>query len=278
MARVAPQVAAEFERLESLTLEVVDPILVELLRLRMTQLLDDTSGSARRSAAALGRGLTPEKVTDLPSWPTSHHYSPVERACLGLAEQYVIDVSAVTEADTAPVLEHLGAAGLYGFVQVLWVIDESIRLDLALDAAFGNTPDAANSRRKIMTRNIRIPLPPGGTSPAAYQPDMSSALGEWSAACNRLNVLDPILLEVVRIRCARTHDCRLCKASRLKTAREEGLDEATLTTVDFYEESALPERLKTALRYTDIFLTQPASMSSRTPPRPTRRTSAKTRS
>jgi hypothetical protein len=34
------------------------------------------------------------------------------------------------------VLEHLGAAGLYGFVQALWVIDESIRFELAIDAAF----------------------------------------------------------------------------------------------------------------------------------------------
>lgn len=89
--------------------------------------------------------MTERKIADLSSWPTSDEYSSVERACLRLAEQYVIDVSAVTDADTAPVLEHLGADGLYGFVQVLWVIDESIRLDLALEAAFADRSEAALS-------------------------------------------------------------------------------------------------------------------------------------
>jgi alkylhydroperoxidase family enzyme len=112
-----------------------------------------------------------------------------------------------------------------------------------------------------MTRNIRIPLPAGQRSVAAYQPDMSRALGEWSATCNRLNDLDPILLEVVRIRCARTHDCRLCKASRLLAAGEEGVDETMLASVDFYEQSSLPERLKVALRFTDAFVTRPGDIS-----------------
>ena len=112
-----------------------------------------------------------------------------------------------------------------------------------------------------MTRNVRIPLPPDGTSPSAYQPDMSRGVAEWSAACNRLKGLDPVVLEVVRIRCARTHDCRLCKASRLQAARDDGLDETMLTSVDFYEQSVLPERLKVALRYTDVFVSRPGAMS-----------------
>ena len=145
VARVASEAAAEFERLEALTDEVIDPLLAELIRLRMAQLLGDERGSTRRSVAALERGLTERKIADLSSWPTSDEYSSVERACLRLAEQYVIDVSAVTDADTAPVLEHLGADGLYGFVQVLWVIDKSIRLDLALEAAFADRSEAALS-------------------------------------------------------------------------------------------------------------------------------------
>src|SRR5262249_30897644 len=87
--------------------------------------------------AAVDAGLTEEKISELPRWPTSAAFSATERACLGLAEQYVIDVSAVSDADTEPVLELVGAAGLYGFVQALWVLDESIRLDLALAAALG---------------------------------------------------------------------------------------------------------------------------------------------
>jgi alkylhydroperoxidase family enzyme len=136
VARIAPEAAADFEHLETLAFEVADPVLLELVRLRMAHLLGDEGGSARRSDAAIARGLSEQKIAELARWPTSDLFSPTERACLGLAEQYVIDVSSVSEADTEPVLELLGAPGLYGFVQALWVIDESIRLDLALGAAF----------------------------------------------------------------------------------------------------------------------------------------------
>lgn len=145
---LAPEAAAHFDRLEDLVYRLVDPVLAEVVRLRMAQLLGDERGSTRRSPTARERGLTEAKIADLPRWPTSDRYSRVERACLQLAEQYVIDVSAVSNADTAPVLEHLGAGGLYGFVQALWVIDESIRLDLAISAVFAEPPRAALSQRE----------------------------------------------------------------------------------------------------------------------------------
>jgi alkylhydroperoxidase family enzyme len=108
---------------------------------------------------------------------------------------------------------------------------------------------------------MRIPLPPDGNGPAAYEPEIALAIDAFQSAVGRLNILDPILLEVVRIRCARTHDCRMCKASRYQPARDEGLDETMLSAVDAYEQSSLPERLKVALRYTDMFLSQPGKMS-----------------
>jgi alkylhydroperoxidase family enzyme len=95
-----------------------------------------------------------------------------------------------------------------------------------------------------------------------YQPEMTRAQGDFYSAVGRLDGLDdPVLLEVVRIRCARTHDCRMCRASRYLPAQEAGLDEASLAAVDRFESSALPERLKVALRYTDVFLTRPGDMS-----------------
>lgn len=33
------------------------------------------------------------------------------------------------------------------------------------------------------------------------------ALGEWQAAVVRLDTLDPVTTELVRLRCARYHDC-----------------------------------------------------------------------
>ena len=52
-----------------------------------------------------------------------------------------------------------------------------------------------------MIRERRIPQ---GT--AAAQP-LRSALGSWQAAVVRLSQIDPITTELVRLRCARHHDC-----------------------------------------------------------------------
>jgi alkylhydroperoxidase family enzyme len=140
LAELAPAAAAALAGVQALVPEVTDPVLAELARLRMAQLLGDTAGLGRRSRRALDGGLEEETIAELAQWPASPRYTERERACLALAEQYVIDVSAVTDAQTDAALEHLGPAGLYGFVQVLYAIDESIRLDLALTAAFAGAP------------------------------------------------------------------------------------------------------------------------------------------
>src|SRR5689334_9689859 len=115
-----------------------------------------------------------------------------------------------------------------------------------------------------MTRDRRIPLPPGATSnaeiAAAYQPELFAQIGQFLEAATRLSALDPVLSEMVRIRGARTHDCRICKATRYRDALDAGVDEAMLAEVDNYEQSSLPERVKVALRYTDAFNTRPGDI------------------
>lgn len=112
-----------------------------------------------------------------------------------------------------------------------------------------------------MNREARLPLPDGHTSASAYRPQMAQAIGALYRASIRAGEVDPVMLEVVRIRCARVHDCRRCKAARSVTAHDAGVDEAMLDGVDLYEDSAFPERLKVALRYTDAFVTRPGEIS-----------------
>ncbi len=53
-----------------------------------------------------------------------------------------------------------------------------------------------------MNRERRVPA---GTKPS---PALRSALDAWQAAVVRLPELDPVTTELVRLRCARHHDCR----------------------------------------------------------------------
>jgi alkylhydroperoxidase family enzyme len=71
--------------------------------------------------------------------------------------------------------------------------------------------------------------------------------------------VDPFTTELVRLRGARAHDCRMCKSLRNVRAVESGGDEATFDKIDLYERSDLAERHKVALRLVDAMLWTPGS-------------------
>jgi alkylhydroperoxidase family enzyme len=109
-----------------------DPVLLELCRLRMATLLGFPAERARRTLRARAAGLDEAKVADLAAWPTSARFTARERACLTLAEQFVIDANGVTADHVADVVDHLGPEGCYAFVQALSVVETFQRACLTL--------------------------------------------------------------------------------------------------------------------------------------------------
>lgn len=106
----------------------------------------------------------------------------------------------------------------------------------------------------MITRDDRLPRSADGSKHTSYQPDLAAALYHVQAAVMHECTLDPVTLELVRMRCARVHDCRVCQHVRLAPARDAGVDEDMLATVDRYETSELSERHKVVLRLTDAHL------------------------
>ena len=84
----------------------VDPVTLELCRLRMATLIGSTADMATREPRAAAAGLTEEQVEDLPAWPTSNRFTDAQRAALGFAEQYVIDAHGFTDEDMAGLHDH----------------------------------------------------------------------------------------------------------------------------------------------------------------------------
>lgn len=109
-----------------------DPVLLELARLRIATLLENTAESARRTKGAREAGLSETQVADLAAWPTSPRFTARERACLALTEQFVMDANGVTDAQVAEVTDHLGAAGCYAFVEAVSVLETFQRACLTL--------------------------------------------------------------------------------------------------------------------------------------------------
>jgi hypothetical protein len=163
----------------------------------------------------------------------------VDRGVLAFTEQFAADVSSVDEAQRAAATAALGA-GTFDAVQAIYVGDFVPRLYAALDAVFGAS---------------EWPTPQPAPTVDTW-PVVEAFIQEVA----RVQVLDPIATELVRLRGARQHECRLCKSRRNATAIREGADDATFAAVDHYADSDLPARIQAALALTDAMIWQPASI------------------
>jgi alkylhydroperoxidase family enzyme len=112
--------------------DVVDPVIVELCRLRIAALVGAREHLALRRPKAAAAGLTDEKIAALASWPTSPMFSAAERSCIALAEQFCMGAFTVTDADVGAVLEHLSADECYALVNGVWVIEALARMTVVM--------------------------------------------------------------------------------------------------------------------------------------------------
>jgi alkylhydroperoxidase family enzyme len=137
VSALCPEAFGAIARLVGAAWQEVDPILLELCRLRIAFVLRYTAESGRRSIRAETVGLTQDKLAELSLWPTSPRFSELERACLALAEQFVIDANGVTDAQVAAVSHHLGPDGCYAFVHAVSALETYQRacLTLGIDSA-----------------------------------------------------------------------------------------------------------------------------------------------
>jgi len=110
----------------------VDPVIVELCRLRIAGLVGARAHASLRRPKATAAGLTETKIAALAGWPESPLFSAAERACLALAEQFCMGAYTVTEADVAAVLEHLSADECYALVNGIWAMEALARMTVVM--------------------------------------------------------------------------------------------------------------------------------------------------
>ena len=80
--------------------------------------------------------------------------------------------------------------------------------------------------------------------------------------------VSPAVLEMIRLRNARTVNCVFCKSVRYDVARADGLTEDRVAMIaDGYEESALSDREKLVLGLADSYLGFPAGVRADLAPR-----------
>jgi hypothetical protein len=162
---------------------------------------------------------------------------PVERVlprsgATAFAEQMVVDVSAVTSEERAAGLAELGA-NAPGFVLAVWTEDMKTRSNAAWRVMFGE---------ECLPKSTSQPTDPW----VAHE--------RFLLEVAKLTALDPITSELVRLRGARAHHCRLCLSRRNVTA----IDHAAGTDLfDAVDPGGLSTAQALALAVVDAFVWQP---------------------
>jgi len=170
--------------------------------------------------------------------------SDIETVVADFAEQFSIDVSMVTEAQRAALTGTLGREAIGAVVQ-MYVADFLPRV-LAGLTALGLPVD------------WMFPEPKWDSETDASDVVFNHLL----PGIARLRSLDPVTTEVVRLRGAVAHNCRLCKSLRDSTALDAGGSESLYDEIECYEDSALlTDGHKAALRYVDALIWSPAQIA-----------------
>ncbi len=207
----------------------IDPDLLQLLSARIDALIGDGS---------LSQKMFPEGPGDL---------SDSQRVAINFAEQFIIDVSRITDVERKVLEEHFPDEQMRDFVTALFITEFSYRLKLIASMLFGDELDHA-VQVMDMTQSEHV--------------DARTNLKNYQDSVVRGTDLDPITTELIRLRCARTHNCQICQTLRLANARADGADDLMTAKVDFYETSDLAEHHKIALRITDAFINRPEALTS----------------
>lgn len=214
----SPVAFDRFDRIEALAAGALDSAVLDPVRVAV--------------AAALGH---PEELTRIPVGAATAD-DPRVGPCVAFAEQFVVDVSGTTDDQRAALGAAMGA-DTFTFVQVLYVVDVFQRGRIALERIFGA---------------------PSGAPAAPTTGDLWAALEEFMRVVALDRALDPVTTELVRLRGARAHDCRICQ-SRLSLSAVESAGDDTIFAADA-DEAALTDRQRAALALADAVIWQPTAI------------------
>jgi alkylhydroperoxidase family enzyme len=113
--------------------KAISPLLLELCRLRIAQLLGCEVALVHRTPEAVA-GLDENLVSLLPRWPTDTSFSDRERVCLGYAEQLLIDAQGVSDQEADRVIDAVGQGGFLVLTYACGLFETTQRARLTIGA------------------------------------------------------------------------------------------------------------------------------------------------
>jgi alkylhydroperoxidase family enzyme len=170
--------------------------------------------------------------------------SDTEAVVAEFAEQFSIDVSMIGDEQRSGLWSALGS-NTFGVVVHMYIADFVPRVRAGLEAL-------GVGEQYLRWADGRVAW--------EHDTDPSNAVfNGFLPAVARLRDLDALTSEVVRLRGATQHNCRLCKSLRETTALDAGGSETLYGDIEHFEASGLlTDRQKAALRYADALIWTPS--------------------
>ena len=202
-------------------------------------------GSAARINALVRR--TCGRVLSLPPLAAESEVdgprSEAEEAVVDFAEQFSMDVTGIADDQRQRLMATLRGEA-FGAVVLTYIADFVPRVLAGLGAL-----------------GLGGVLPAGKTGWDHTDP-ADAVFNGFLPAVARQTALDPVTAEIVRLRGAGQHQCRLCDSLREAAALEAGGSEDVYRDISSYETSnRLSESHKAALRYVDALIWSPADIA-----------------
>jgi alkylhydroperoxidase family enzyme len=170
--------------------------------------------------------------------------SDAEAVVADFAEQFSVDVSLIDDERRSELWSALGDS-TFGVVVQMYIADFVPRVRAGLEALGAGEQYLGWVDGQIAWDHATDPS--------------DAVFNDFLPTVARLRELDALTSEVVRLRGAAQHNCRLCKSLRETTALNAGGSESLYGDIEHFEASALlTDRQKAALRYVDALIWAPS--------------------
>lgn len=173
--------------------------------------------------------------------------SEAESVVAEFAEQFSADVSAITVEQRSKLFKALGDS-IFGAVVQMYIADFIPRVRAGMEALGVGAQYLAWTDAPVAWDHTTDPS--------------DVVFNEFLPAVGAMRALDPVTSELVRLRGAAQHNCRLCKSVRETRALDAGGSETLYSDIEHFEQSKLlDERAKAALRYADGLIWTPSHLA-----------------
>jgi alkylhydroperoxidase family enzyme len=223
LAALQPESSAAFQHALGRVLPYTDTDLLELCR---EQLLATQQRRAWQPPASVGDR---------------------ERRVLALADQFAVAVDGVSDAQLGVLAAELGSARVDALCNALYLLDMGLRLEQVAPVVLADAPAAPAA----------VEVGPGGVADEEGTAVIADVIADFAAAAVRADGIDALTGELVRLRCAQVHHCRLCGSLRQRNALEDGFEEPMTERLARYEQGGFSAAAVAALHLVDALIMAP---------------------